>query len=172
MMDRDVLKINTLFLRDAKRYRGVSLAKHVQPRAGLKCCRNPVKTILWGSISGLRDQKVSEQSADAVGKAWYSSSPGPCWILGLISPCVREASSPEQGSVNLQAGSGSCVGVLARNYETNTAKSSMWSFGPSRILSFNPFRNSLYCTVMVVHVGICVALVVYPCVFFTHPGEI
>lgn len=111
MMDRDVLKINTLFLRDAKRYCGVSLAKHVQPCAGLKCSRNPVKTILRGSISGLRDQKVSEQSADAVGKAWYSSSPGPCWILGLISPCVRETSSPEQGSVNLQAGSGSCVGV-------------------------------------------------------------
>lgn len=69
MMDRDVLKINTLFLRDAKRYCGVSLAKHVQPCAGLKCSRNPVKTILRGSISGLRDQKVSEQSADAVGKA-------------------------------------------------------------------------------------------------------
>lgn len=92
-------------------------AKHVQPCAGLICSRNPVKTILWGSISGLRDQKVSEQSADVVRKACSSSSPGPCWILGLIPPCVRETPSSEQGSVHLQAGFRElCRRSTRRNY--------------------------------------------------------
>lgn len=139
MMNRDVLKINTHLLRAAKRYCGVSLQSAISRVPALKCGRNPVKTTQWGSISGARDQKVSEQSADAVGKAWCSSGPSPCWILGLISPSVRETSSPERGSDGLQAGSPSCVGVRARNDETNTATSSTWSFVALHIWSFNPF---------------------------------